>query len=132
MSSFVHVVPVNIGVMGQLLSQEIEMTTETSETIETSELDDMQAAYKASVEAWISSIRNEEALASVNHSVAEIDQWEKAHLDQEESARRSRRQRRNTKTPCAPNSSDSEIPPGAVKCAWSVKSKRPALLARAF
>jgi hypothetical protein len=60
------------------------MITETSETIETSELDDMQAAYKASVEAWISSIRNEEALASVNHSVAEIDQWEKAHLDQEE------------------------------------------------
>jgi hypothetical protein len=64
------------------------MITETSETIETSELDDMQAAYKASVEAWISSIRNEEALASVNHSVAEIDQWEKAHLDQEEMGER--------------------------------------------
>jgi hypothetical protein len=38
------------------------------------ELDELQAAYKAAVEAWISSIRKEEALASVNHSVAEVDQ----------------------------------------------------------
>ena len=60
------------------------MTTETSETIDESQLDDLQAAYKDSVEAWISSIRNEEALASVNHSIAEIDQWEKAHLDEDE------------------------------------------------
>ena len=60
------------------------MTTETSDTIDTSELDDLQAAYKDSVEAWILSIRNEEALASVNHSVAEIDQWEKAHFDEDE------------------------------------------------
>jgi hypothetical protein len=36
------------------------------------------------VAAWISTVRNEEALASVNHSVAEIDQWEKAHLDEDE------------------------------------------------
>jgi hypothetical protein len=48
------------------------------------ELDDLQTAYKAAVEAWISSIRNEEALASANHSMIEIDQWEKAHLDEDE------------------------------------------------
>ena len=48
------------------------------------ELDDLQIAYKAAVESWIASIRNEEALASANHSVAEIDQWEKAHFDEDE------------------------------------------------
>ena len=48
------------------------------------ELDELQAAYKAAVESWISAIRNEEALVSANHSMAEIDRWEKAHLDEDE------------------------------------------------
>jgi hypothetical protein len=47
------------------------------------ELDSLQAAYKDAVEAWIAVIRKEEVLASVNHSVAEIDQWEQAHFDEE-------------------------------------------------
>jgi hypothetical protein len=47
------------------------------------ELDQMQQAYKAAVEQWIAAIRHEEDLASVNHSVAEIDQWEQAHFDEE-------------------------------------------------
>jgi hypothetical protein len=34
----------------------------------------MKNAYKTAVEAWIASIEQEQALASVNHSVAEIDQ----------------------------------------------------------
>ncbi len=38
------------------------------------ELDRMSAAHKAAVEEWITAIRKEEALASVNHSIAEIDQ----------------------------------------------------------
>lgn len=48
------------------------------------ELDSLQAAYKTAVEEWIETIRKEEALASVNHSVAEIDKWEQAHFDEEE------------------------------------------------
>ena len=47
------------------------------------ELDSLQAAYRDAVENWVSAIRKEEALASVNHSVAEIDQWEQAHFDEE-------------------------------------------------
>jgi hypothetical protein len=35
------------------------------------ELDRMQSDYKAAVDEWIAAIRDEEALASVNHSVAE-------------------------------------------------------------
>jgi hypothetical protein len=51
---------------------------------EAAELDQMQAAYKAAVEEWIKAIRVEEALASVNHSVAEVDQWEAAHFREDE------------------------------------------------
>jgi hypothetical protein len=45
-----------------------------------SELDHMQAAYKAAVEEWIAAIREEEALVSVNHTIAEVDKWEAAHF----------------------------------------------------
>lgn len=48
------------------------------------ELDQMQAAYKTAVEQWIDAIKQEEALASVNHTVAEIDKWENAHFKEEE------------------------------------------------
>ena len=42
------------------------------------ELDRLQADYKQSVDDWIAAIREEEALASVPHSVAEVDKWEEA------------------------------------------------------
>ncbi len=45
-----------------------------------SELDPLQSAYKQAVETWIAAIREEEALASVNHNIAEVDQWEAAHF----------------------------------------------------
>jgi hypothetical protein len=48
------------------------------------ELDRMQTAYKAAVDEWRAAIRAEEALASVNHSVAEVDKWEGAHFREEE------------------------------------------------
>jgi hypothetical protein len=51
---------------------------------DTSELDHMQAAYKAAVEEWIATIKQEETLASVNHTVAEVDKWEGAHFKEEE------------------------------------------------
>lgn len=49
-----------------------------------SELDQMQKAYIAAVERWIDAIRQEEALASVNHTVAEVDKWEDAHFKEDE------------------------------------------------
>jgi hypothetical protein len=44
------------------------------------ELDRLQAAYKAAVDTWITAIRAEEQLASVDHTVAQIDSWENAHF----------------------------------------------------
>ena len=48
------------------------------------ELDELQAAYKNAVETWIAAIRKEEALASVNHDVADVDKWEQAHFDEDD------------------------------------------------
>jgi hypothetical protein len=46
-------------------------------------LDQSRNAYKAAVEEWIAAIKQEEALASVDHSVAEVDQWEQAHFKED-------------------------------------------------
>jgi hypothetical protein len=51
---------------------------------EITELDQLQKAYKEAVEAWITTIREEEALASTEHTVAEIDEWEEAGFREEE------------------------------------------------
>ncbi len=51
---------------------------------EHAELDRLQGAYKAAVDSWVTAIRAEEALASVNHTVAEVDQWEGAGFAAEE------------------------------------------------
>ena len=48
------------------------------------ELDELQMAYRSAVEEWIAAIRKEEALASVNHDVAEVDHWEAAHFEEDE------------------------------------------------
>jgi hypothetical protein len=48
------------------------------------ELDELQMAYKSAVEEWIAAIRKEEALASVNHDIAEVDRWEAAHFKEDE------------------------------------------------
>jgi len=48
------------------------------------ELDGFQKAYKTAADAWVTAIREEEALASVPHSIAEIDRWEAAHFREED------------------------------------------------
>lgn len=52
--------------------------------VDQQELDGLQAAYRAAVEEWVAAIREEEALASVDHSVAKIDLWEAAHFREDE------------------------------------------------
>jgi hypothetical protein len=51
---------------------------------DTREPDQMQAAYKAAVEAWIAAIKEEEALVLVSPTIAEVDKWEQAHFKEEE------------------------------------------------
>lgn len=53
---------------------------------ESTSLDAMQHNYRAAVDEWVAAIRREETLASVDHTVAQIDQWEQAAF-REEAAR---------------------------------------------
>ena len=50
----------------------------------TQELDELQAAYRDAVEVWIGAIREEEALASVTHDVADVNSWEQAHFEEDD------------------------------------------------
>lgn len=52
-------------------------------SIAVAKLDEMQSAYKAAVDEWVTAIRQEEALASVDHTVAEVDAWEGAGFKEE-------------------------------------------------
>jgi hypothetical protein len=51
---------------------------------DTLELDQLQMVYKAAVKEWIAAIKQEEALASGDHSMAEVDRWEQAHFREDE------------------------------------------------
>jgi len=51
--------------------------------MEHTELIEMQQAYKAAVEEWVTALRAEEALALVDPSLAEVDIWEAAHFKEE-------------------------------------------------
>jgi hypothetical protein len=51
--------------------------------MQTAELTTMQHEYKTAVEEWIAAIRAEEALASVEPTLAQVDTWEEAHFTEE-------------------------------------------------
>lgn len=55
------------------------------------ELDRLQGAYKETVEAWIATIHEEEALASGDHSIGEIEKWEAAHFQEEDARRKAKK-----------------------------------------
>jgi hypothetical protein len=59
-------------------------------SIDISELDRMQSDYKAAVDEWVAAIRQEEALASVNHTLAEVDAWEGAGFREEEARQKAK------------------------------------------
>jgi hypothetical protein len=53
--------------------------------MENSELDKLRSNYKAAVERWIAAIRFEENLATPDHSMIAVEDWEKADFAEEES-----------------------------------------------
>jgi hypothetical protein len=72
LSSFLHKPPLSEAKLGELMA---DISADLQR-----ELDELQADYKAAVENWVAAIREEEALASGNHNVAELDEWEAAHF----------------------------------------------------
>jgi hypothetical protein len=64
-------------------------------SVDVSDLNQMQAAYKEAVDQWVAAIREEEALASVNHSEAEIDAWEAADFREEDAREKAKEAKKN-------------------------------------
>ncbi|WP_433965084.1 hypothetical protein [Tunturiibacter gelidiferens] len=64
-------------------------------SVDVSDLNQMQAAYKEAVDQWVAAIREEEALASVNHSEAEIDAWEAAAFREEDAREKAKDAKKN-------------------------------------
>ncbi len=64
-------------------------------SVETADLNQLQAAYKEAVDEWIEAIREEEALAAVDHSEAKIDTWEAAGFREEDARQRAKDAKKN-------------------------------------
>jgi hypothetical protein len=58
------------------------------------ELDGLRDAYKAAVDLWIATIREEEDLAKVDHSVVAVDVWENAGFREEEAREKAKTAKR--------------------------------------
>jgi hypothetical protein len=44
------------------------------------DLDQLRISYKAAVDEWVEAIRAEEALATPDHSMIAMEQWDAAHF----------------------------------------------------
>ena len=55
----------------------------------------MLGSYKAAVEEWIAAIREEECLASVDPTVAQVDDWEGAHFKEEEARNKAKKAKKD-------------------------------------
>ncbi|MGA7238202.1 MAG: hypothetical protein WBY44_21125 [Bryobacteraceae bacterium] len=56
--------------------------------VESAEIDHSLRTYHSAVEAWIAAIREEEALAFKDRTVAEVDRWEQAHFKEEDARKK--------------------------------------------
>jgi hypothetical protein len=52
--------------------------------MENADLDKLRFNYKAAVERWIAAIRFEENLATADHSMIAVEDWEKADFSEED------------------------------------------------
>jgi hypothetical protein len=46
--------------------------------METTELDRLRQAYKVAVDQWVATIRDEEELATPDHSMVQMERWDAA------------------------------------------------------
>jgi hypothetical protein len=48
------------------------------------DLDQLRLAYKKAVDEWVAAIRAEEALATPDHSMRAMEQWDDAHFREQD------------------------------------------------
>jgi hypothetical protein len=52
--------------------------------MENAELDKLRFKYKSAVERWIEVIREEESLATEDHSMVAVEDWDRANFSEED------------------------------------------------
>jgi len=63
--------------------------------MEQTELLTMQRAYKAAVDEWVTAIRGEEELASVDPTLAQVEAWEAAHFREDDARNRAKQAKKD-------------------------------------
>jgi len=48
------------------------------------DLDQLRLAYKKAADEWVDAIRNEEALATPDHSMIAMEHWDAAHFKEQD------------------------------------------------
>ncbi len=54
----------------------------------TPDLDQLRLAYKQAVDAWVATIRAEEALATPDHSMVAMEHWDTAHFNEQDAQKK--------------------------------------------
>ncbi len=60
-------------------------------------LDQLQQAYKQAVDAWVTAIRAEEALATADHSETAMERWDSADFKVQDAWKKAKEARDNYK-----------------------------------
>jgi hypothetical protein len=55
-----------------------------------SDLDHLRFAYKRAVDNWVDAIRAEEALATEDHSMVAMEQWDDAHFREQDAQKKAK------------------------------------------
>lgn len=50
----------------------------------TADLDQLRLTYKKAVDQWVAAIRDEEALATPDHSMTAVEKWDDAHFREQD------------------------------------------------
>ncbi|MGB8769614.1 MAG: hypothetical protein WCC92_08365 [Candidatus Korobacteraceae bacterium] len=61
--------------------------------MDTSNLDELQLAYKRAVDQWVTAIRQEEALATPDHSEVAMERWDQAGFAEQDAQEKAKRAR---------------------------------------
>lgn len=61
------------------------------------ELDQLRTIYKRAVDDWVNTIRDEEALATEDHSMVAMEKWDDAHFREQDAAAKATQARNSYK-----------------------------------
>jgi hypothetical protein len=64
------------------------MRFSTMRCMDTSEYDRLRQVYKDAVDAWVSAIRDEEALATPDHSMVAMEHWDAATFKEQDAQKK--------------------------------------------